>query len=128
MAYGGVSVFKPDTDRQWRIFTCPADAREAARPYGFELLWYENYNAANDILAPPVLPYTWALALKIGGDVPVVCKLLLLPWSLVLVFALVACSPLSPGWELPLTAFTAFSPALLPSLNVMLDVPALALS
>jgi hypothetical protein len=34
----------------------------------------------------------------------------------------------APGTELGLTAFLLFSPALLPSLNLMLDVPALALA
>src|SRR5579862_9391544 len=61
---------------------------EPLDPYGFRLLWYEEFNRANDILAPPVLPYTWALALRLCGDSIVLCKLLLFPWSLLLVFGL----------------------------------------
>ena len=34
----------------------------------------------------------------------------------------------APGVELPLTVMTVLSPAILPSINLMLDVPALALS
>ena len=62
------------------------------------------------------------------GDSPALCKLFLLPWSLLLLFSLYAlCQRFAKGWEMPLTVFTAFSPALLPSLNFMLDLPALGL-
>ena len=97
-------------------------------PYGFRLFWYDVPLPANDILAPPLLPYSWALALTVVGDSPALCKLFLLPWSLLLLFSLYALfQRFAKGWEMPLTFFTAFSPALLPSLNFMLDLPALGL-
>jgi hypothetical protein len=108
-------------------------ARQAAShpldPYGFAILWYNLPDAANDVLAPPVLPYSVAPAVRLFGDRPVLWKLALLPWALLLAFAMHAhLRRFAPGLELELTAFLLFSPALLPSLNLMLDVPALALS
>ncbi len=128
--YCGLNAFKPiQIDDAAYFYFARQMRHEPLNPYGFRVLWYHAMDPANDILAPPVLPYTWALAMWICGDVPWLCKLLLLPWSLLLMFGLHALfRRFAAGWEVPLTAFTAFSPALLPSLNLMLDVPALALS
>lgn len=98
-------------------------------PYGFVIQWYDVPQPANDVLAPPVLPYSVALGMHFFGENPALLKLSLLPWVLLLTFALNAhLRRFAPGLELELTAFLLFSPALLPSLNLMLDVPALALS
>ena len=43
-------------------------------PYGFALLWYQEPNHAIEVLAPPVVPYTWALGLTIFGDHPALCN------------------------------------------------------
>jgi 4-amino-4-deoxy-L-arabinose transferase-like glycosyltransferase len=108
-------------------------ARQAARhpldPYGFAVQWDDVPVPANDLLAPPVLPYSVAPAVWLFGERPACWKLALLPWALLLTFALHAhMRRFAAGLELRLTAFVLFSPALLPSLNLMLDVPALALS
>jgi hypothetical protein len=98
-------------------------------PYGFWLIWYDEPNEANDILAPPVLPAWWALQIKLFGQKPWAWKLGLLPWCLLLTLALHALfRRFAPGLQGPLTWLTMLSPALLPSLNLMLDVPALALA
>jgi hypothetical protein len=98
-------------------------------PYGFVIFWYDVPDAANDVLAPPVLPYSVAPSVRLFGDRPALWKLALLPWTLLLTCALYSLlCRIAPGLELELTAFVIFSPALLPSLNLMLDVPALALS
>ncbi len=110
-------------------------------PYGFTVFWWDHPQEANEILAPPVFCYAWAVVHRFTNN-PVVWKLCLLPWSLLLVFGLqsllrrfaLSPPPLSPegrggkGLERPLLVMLVFSPGLLPSLNLMLDVPALALS
>jgi hypothetical protein len=108
-------------------------ARQAAEhpldPYGFVMQWYDVPEPANNVLAPPVLPYSIAPAVWLFGERPALVKLALLPWALLLTFALHShLHRFAPGLELHLTAFLLFSPALLPSLNLMLDVPALALT
>jgi dolichyl-phosphate-mannose-protein mannosyltransferase len=106
-------------------------ARQAAAdpldPYGFEIFWYDHPQPANEVLAPPVLPYWWSLALRFTQQ-PVLWKLWLFPFSLCLVWSLHFlfrrfCHRLA----LLLTWLTVLSPALLPGFNLMLDVPALAL-
>jgi Dolichyl-phosphate-mannose-protein mannosyltransferase len=98
-------------------------------PYGFSILWYQEPNHANEILAPPVVPYTWALGLRLFGDRPDACKLLLLPWVFLLVYAVYSLTHrFAAGLEIPLTILTLLSPALWPSTNFMLDVPALGLA
>ncbi len=98
-------------------------------PYGFTLLWYDEPTEANDLLAPPVLPAWWALQLRLFNETPWLWKLGLLPWCFLLTLSLEALfRRFTPGLEGPLTWLTVLSPALLPSLNLMLDVPALALS
>jgi hypothetical protein len=94
-------------------------------PYGFRLA---NSQPANDVLAPPVLLYWWAGAFHLGGDHPFLWKLSLLPFVLAFTFSLAALGRrFAPGLELPLTFLLVLSPAFLPCLNLMLDVPALAL-
>jgi hypothetical protein len=129
LLFGGLNVFKPLTidDAAYHYFARQIAARPLD-PYGFAVLWYQEPDHANDVLAPPVLPYTWALGVRLFGDDPAACKLLLLPWSFLLVFAVHALlRRFASGLEVPLTVLTVLSPALWPSLNFMLDVPALAL-
>jgi hypothetical protein len=108
-------------------------ARQAAEhpldPYGFAIMWWNRPYTANEVLAPPVLPYWWSLALRLFGESPVLWKLWLLPVSLLFVWALHELfRRFARGFELPLTWLTVLSPVFLPSLNLMLDVPAQALS
>lgn len=98
-------------------------------PYGFDIFWYEQPEPANTILAPPVLPYCWAIALRLFHDRPVLWKLWLLPFALALSYSLAALfRRFARGLDVPLTAMTVLGPVILPGLNLMLDVPALALS
>jgi hypothetical protein len=94
-------------------------------PYGFRLA---NAQPANEVLAPPVLLYWWAAAFRLGGDHPFLWKLSLLPFALAFTFSLADLGRrFAPRLELPLTFLLVLSPAFLPCLNLMLDVPALAL-
>jgi hypothetical protein len=95
-------------------------------PYGFRAWGVQD---ANTILAPPVFLYWWALELRLIGNEPLLWKLGLLPFSLVLVYSLYALGRrFVRGMELLFVSFVILSGAVLPCLNLMLDIPALALS
>jgi hypothetical protein len=103
-------------------------SRDPLRPYGFDMFWYSRPEPANDILAPPVLPYWWSLAIVLFGDNVFLWKLWLLPFSWLFVWSLAALfRRFARPLETPLLWLTVLSPTFLPSLNLMLDVPALAL-
>jgi hypothetical protein len=98
-------------------------------PYGFQILWYEEPEPANHVLAPPLLPYWWSLAIRLFGERPILWKLWLWPFALLFAGSLYALGRrFAPGLEVKLVVLTVFSPAFLPGFNLMLDVPALALS
>src|SRR5262245_59888874 len=125
--FTGLSTCKPlHIDDAAYYYYARQIAQHPCNPYGFSLLWYDEPNEANDILAPPVLPAWWTLQMTLFGQRPWAWKLGLLPWCLLLTLTL---HPLlrrfTPGLQGPLTWLTVLSPALLPSLNLMLDVPAL---
>src|SRR5438874_1299385 len=96
-------------------------------PYGFEVFWKERPQPAHEVLAPPLLPYYWAAAIRLFGDRPFLWKLWLLPFALLLLLALHQLfQRFAQGFEGPLVWLTVLSPAILPSFNLMLDVPSLA--
>src|SRR5262249_14631642 len=104
-------------------------AHKPLDPYGFAVFWWEVPLPANHVLAPPVLSYWLAPAVAFFGEWPLLWKLWLFPFALLLVWALLALfRRFARGVEVPLTWLTVLSPALLPAFNLMLDVPALALS
>ncbi len=104
-------------------------ARDPLHPYDFDILWYQWPDRANEVLAPPGLPYWWAIAIRLFGEEPIVWKLWLFPYCLLFVVALDALfRRFCRGLETPLLWMTVFSPTFLPSLNLMLDVPALSLA
>jgi hypothetical protein len=110
-----------------------ARARQVAEhpldPYGFRIFWNDRPEPALQVLAPPLFPYWWAAAIRLFGDRPVLWKLWLLPVSLLLVFSLHALyRRFARGHEMLLTWLTVLSPVFLPSFNLMLDVPVVALS
>jgi hypothetical protein len=96
-------------------------------PYGFTL--GPGAESANEILAPAGFLYWWGAVYRLVGESPLGWKLGLAPLCLVLVFSLAELARrFAPGRELSLVSLIVLSPALLPGLNLMLDVPALALS
>ena len=98
-------------------------------PYGFAIFWRDVPEPAIQLLAPPVLPYWWACALTLFGDTPILWKLWLFPFAHALSGALFALSRrFARGFEGPLVCLCVLSPTVLPQFNLMLDVPALALS
>ncbi len=128
--YTGLNCVKPLTIDDAAYFY---DARQIAHhpldPYGHWILWYELPQPANTILAPPAFLYYWAPAVTLFGEQPVLWKLWLFPIALLFVWALHDLFVrFARGLEVPLTWLTVLSPAFLPGFNLMLDVPALALS
>jgi hypothetical protein len=107
-------------------------ARNPLDPLRFQVLWYEVPQDANSVLAPPVMVSWWALGmylLRSFGEHPVLWKVWLLPFVLLFVFSLHALlRRFARGLERPLLWMTVLSPVILPGLNLMPDVPALALS
>ncbi|MBY0522951.1 MAG: glycosyltransferase family 39 protein [Gemmataceae bacterium] len=104
-------------------------SQDPLHPYGFDMFWYTWPHPANEILAPPLLPYWWSIALHLFGDHTFLSKLWLAPFSILFVWSLDALfRRFARGLETPLLWMTVLSPTFLPSLNLMLDVPALALA
>ncbi len=96
-------------------------------PLGFSILWYQWTQPAITNIAPPVFPYWWSLVLHLS-DEPFFWKLWLFPFAALFVFALHGLfRRFATTLEMPLLFLTVLSPVFLPSFNLMLDVPALAL-
>ena len=104
-------------------------AQHPLDPYGFAAFWWDEPEVANEVNAPPLLSYWCALPIRLFGENVFLMKMALLPFSVLFAYSLYALSHrFARGMELPLVALTLFSPTFLPSLNLMLDVPAVALA
>ncbi len=105
------------------IATAPAD------PYGFSVFWWSAPEPAMGVLCPPVVPYWLAVGVAVFGDSPALLKLWLFPFVWLLAWALrallVRFARGTEDFALPLLVL---SPAVLPAVNLMLDVPAVALA
>ncbi len=98
-------------------------------PYGFELFWYDAPEPAMDILCPPVVPYWLALGVRLVGVEPVLLKLWLFPVAWLLAWAVRdLLRRFARGTEAVALPLVVLSPAVLPMVNLMLDVPAAALA
>lgn len=125
-----LNAWKPLTIDDPAYYTCAQQiVRDPFDPYGHTLFWYDYPQNGFDIMMPTGLSYWLSLPLRLFGDRPVLVKLWLFPvaWLFVASFHAL-CRRWAPGLERPLTAMTALSPLVLPSLNLMLDVPAQALA
>ncbi|MCS6852593.1 MAG: hypothetical protein NZ700_15665 [Gemmataceae bacterium] len=129
MLLTGLNMFKPvHIDDTVYIRMAEQIARRPCDPYGYTLLWYQYPNRGMDILAPPVLPYWLASVVVWAPDQPAVWKLWMFPFCWLLVWAVDRLfRRFAPGLEAPLVIMTVLSPAVLPGINLMLDMPALAL-
>ena len=104
-------------------------AQKPFDPYGFEMFWYDRPEPANKVLTPLLLPYWLAVPIRLFGEQPFLWKLWLFPFAYLFSTALYRLADRIVGrFQLLLTAFTLFSPAFLPSFNLMLDIPAIALN
>jgi hypothetical protein len=104
-------------------------ANNPTNPYGFTHFWWSKPEPAMGVLAPPVVPYWLATGIRLVGESPPLLKLWMFPFVLVLAWALraflVRFARGAEDFALPLLML---SPAILPTVNLMLDVPAVALA
>src|SRR5262245_44049606 len=109
-----------------------AFAREIAahpfNPYGFTIFWDTAPEPAFGVLAPPVLLYWLALGIRLFGEHPPLLKVWLFPFLWALTAALSDLLRRFAGdRSTRLLPLIVLSPAILSTVNLMLDVPALAL-
>lgn len=103
-------------------------AADPLQPYSFDLFWYYRPEPAMEILLPPVLPYWLAAGMALFGENLALLKLWMFPFAWVLCVAVRSLMQrFAPGVETEGTIAFSLSPAVLPLMSVMLDVPALAL-
>ncbi|MEY4790090.1 MAG: hypothetical protein RLZ61_2308 [Planctomycetota bacterium] len=96
-------------------------------PYDFNF-GSPNFISANQLLVPPVLPYYLGTGIALLGDNPILFKLWLFPFALLLSGSFYYLfKRFAPGYETNLLWFTVLSPAILPGFNCMLEIPVLAL-
>jgi hypothetical protein len=126
----GLNAIKPlHVDDATFSFNAAQIAAHPLDPYGYVMLRWSEAVPALHALAPPLLPYWWAVAIRMFGERPVLWKLWLFPFALIFVASLAALlHRFAPSVAMPLLILLVFSPVFLPSLNLMMDIPALALS
>jgi hypothetical protein len=95
-------------------------------PYGFDFFWYSRPEPAFEILAPPVVPYWLGLGIAVFGETVGLLKLWLLPFVWLSAWAARALLHRFARGSSWLPAIV-ISPAVLPAVNLMLDIPALGL-
>ncbi len=104
-------------------------ASEPTDPYGFAVFWYSKPAPAMYVLCPPVVPYWLALGIHFFGESPVLLKLWMFPFVWVLAVSLRALlRRFARGAEDFAFPLLMLSPAVLPTVNLMLDIPAVALA
>ncbi|HEY1186822.1 MAG TPA: glycosyltransferase family 39 protein, partial [Gemmata sp.] len=102
---------------------------DPTNPYGFTIFWWEKPDPAMEVLCPPVVPYWLALGIRLVGEHVPLLKLWLFPFVLLLAWALNGLlARFARGAERVGLAVLMLSPAVLPTVNLMLDVPAVALA
>ncbi len=126
----GLNAVKPlHVDDATFYFNAAQIASDPLDPYGYVMLRWSDAVPALHALAPPVLSYWWAAAIRMFGERPVLWKLWLFPFALIFVASLAALlRRFAPSVAIPLLVMLVLSPIFLPSLNLMMDIPALALS
>src|SRR5262245_46236602 len=82
-----LNVLNPRHSHDAAFFRCAFQSvQHPLSPYDFELVWSGRLLPANQLLAPPLLPYWWASCILLFAEYPFLCKVWLLPICLLLVF------------------------------------------
>jgi len=103
-------------------------AKSPFDPYGFEMFWWTVPDSAMTVLVPPVVPYWLAVNIALFGEYPWLLKLWKFPFLWVFAWAVRdLLRRFARGTESRMLPLIVLSPALLPTVNLMLDVPAISL-
>ncbi len=124
------NVAKPATvdDTAYLLFARHI-ASNPGDPYGFAIFWWDSPEPAMGVLCPPVVPYWLALGVKLFGEHVGLLKLWLFPFVWLLAWALHSLLVrFARGTARAALPLLMLSPAVLPGVNLMLDVPAVALA
>ena len=130
LAFVLCDAFKPlHVDDTAYYFYARQAAAHPGDPHGSSCSGTSDRRRRREILAfRRSCPSRLAPAVRWFGEQPPLWKLWLLPFCVLLAWSLHdLLRRFAPGLEWPLLIASLFSPVLLPSLNLMLDVPALAL-
>ncbi|HUR53984.1 MAG TPA: hypothetical protein VMZ71_07625, partial [Gemmataceae bacterium] len=96
-------------------------------PYGFTMFWYTVPEPAMEILCPPVVPYWLAAGMTLFGESVPLLKLWMFPFVWLFAWSLrELLRRFARGTEGVVLPMVMLSPAVLPMVNVMLDIPAAA--
>lgn len=99
------------------------------RPYTGSIFWFQTPQPAIEIVIQPAFVYWLSGAIAIFGEAPALWKLTMFPWLLLLAAAIRALAGrVAAGRETAAIWLLLFSPLVLPGVNLMLDVPTLALA
>jgi hypothetical protein len=103
-------------------------ASQPLDPYGFSIFWYDVPQPAMEVLAPPVVPYWLAAGIARFGEQIALLKAWMFPFVWLLAWAVrELLRSFAPGTQGRVLPILVLSPAVLPSVNLMLDIPAFAL-
>lgn len=130
LALTALNAVKPlHVDDPFILRVAERAAEHPADPYGFDIFWLQWPQPVHEELTPPVTPYWWALGLAWLPDHPAAWKLWFLPFALLLAWGLDGLLlRFAPRAGPAFAACALLSAAILPSFNLMQDVPALALA
>jgi len=123
------NLFEPVTvDDVCHHYYAAQVAADPTAPYEFEPVWHQKPVPGWTIMVAPVHSYYWAPGIWLFGDSVVGWHLWFLPVQWLFCFSLLS---LLQRWlrrgAVALTATLALGPAVLPGLNLMLEIPMLAL-
>lgn len=129
LIFTALNCVKPVHMDDWHYYVYAKQiADHPLDPYGFEVAWFQWPEPAIDPNATLFLSYWIAAGLKLFGDQPTLLKAWLFPFNLLFVLGIYGIlRRFVRGFEKPLLWMTVLSPAFLPSVNLMLDIPVLAM-
>ena len=100
-------------------------AQHPLDPFGFTISWAGVCQPAMGVMSPPVLPYYWGAAIALFGDNPTAWKLAFLPINWIFSYAVFDLARrFAPKIGVALGLALVISPSVLPSINLMQDIPA----
>jgi hypothetical protein len=116
-------------DDEYFMFVGRHVAQHPTDPFGFQSFWYEWPEPGFWVVMPMVLPYWLALPTTLFWNNPFIIKLWMLPFAFAFAWSVHALLRRFVGkHEVLLLLAIVFSPAFLPSINIMLDIPAMGLA